>query len=662
MTNRALPLEIRGFSSRGGFETLHPLPERPEESVPLSYLETVREAINSYRTSDTSGRSSPTTDHTNSLNNSLWASNSWSTNTGNLTGRSSVYSWGNDDEFDRQASATVQRMFDEINNMLFEGKGFNGSSQLLLECQEWCTKFPHLRICGVQSVHPQDEGTQYVPLPPDDPRVYNYRPQTSVLEDMEDISMLDTQGLLVEGFHLDPSPITQNDRFVIDSDGENLYADLEEEVIDEDGEFEEFFAYDCPALDEEMVTFKSKHRRRRNRRLGLPPVTPNACAKEMLTSQMFDLIWGEMVLWLRSLLSIYSQKLLRDKLPHYLPDAVRQQERAVDSPLRPISRDVSSRISHFPSQLRLRTATGLNPPLDMKGLKDVMMIKSLALQHRAPSAATFHTLESREGTPYIQARPGSSSTVASRISKFGGKMSEHVLYRLQSARTKRNPTSQRLVPLDRERPRTPNPQEDVKSEIVRGTKLFTGNDRLSSPPHPLNASSPQPWGARNGTLPPLDRTVTYAESISPIPSGASSNPARSSAKAKVHFNVRASSAATDDSRRSLREKVPSFSEARPNTTHSFRTDTPGTNRRLSTPMSNHNRGVLSSRQPLDLGGITGVSMSITAGHPSNEHAPTQSQHGDGRNASPVSDDADEMDGFFGHPSHPQRRGRLGAIR
>ena len=29
-------------------------------------------------------------------------------------------------EFDRQASATVQRMFDEISQMLFEGKGFDG--------------------------------------------------------------------------------------------------------------------------------------------------------------------------------------------------------------------------------------------------------------------------------------------------------------------------------------------------------------------------------------------------------------------------------------------------------------------------------------------------------------------------------------------------------
>ncbi|KAK3726312.1 hypothetical protein QZH41_012723, partial [Actinostola sp. cb2023] len=287
---------------------------------------------------------------------------------------------------------------------------------------------------------------------------------------------------------------------------------------------------------------------------------------------------SNVVLWLRTLLMHQSQKLLRDK-SLYLPDTVQQPGRAVDSPLRPISRDVSSRISHFPSQFRLRTAQSLNPPLDVKGLKDVMMIKSLALQHRAPSAAAIHPADSREGTPFIQGRPGSSSTVASRISRFG-RSSDHFMHRLASAKARRNPAGQRLAPLERERPKTPNTQEDVKCEIVRGTKLLTSGERLTSPPHPLTASSPQPWGARNGTLPPLERTATYADTtaaVSTILSNTSTtgsaqpvHPARSSAKVKVSFNVRASSAATDDSRRSLRERAPVFADSRPNTTHSFR--------------------------------------------------------------------------------------------
>lgn len=86
----------RGFA-HSSVDALHPLPERPEESLPLSYIETVRSGNFANFTPDTSGRSSPTTDNTPSIANGLSESNTWSTNTGILTGRSSVYSWGNED-------------------------------------------------------------------------------------------------------------------------------------------------------------------------------------------------------------------------------------------------------------------------------------------------------------------------------------------------------------------------------------------------------------------------------------------------------------------------------------------------------------------------------------------------------------------------------------
>ena len=87
----------RGFA-HSSVDALHPLPERPEESLPLSYIETVQSAITNF-TPDTSGQSSPTTDNTPSIVNGLSESNTWSTNTGILTGRStcSVNSWGNED-------------------------------------------------------------------------------------------------------------------------------------------------------------------------------------------------------------------------------------------------------------------------------------------------------------------------------------------------------------------------------------------------------------------------------------------------------------------------------------------------------------------------------------------------------------------------------------
>lgn len=33
--------------------------------------------------------------------------------------------------------------------------------------------------------------------------------------------------------------------------------------------------------------------RRANKRRGLPPVTPNACVKDTVGSQVFDLVWAE---------------------------------------------------------------------------------------------------------------------------------------------------------------------------------------------------------------------------------------------------------------------------------------------------------------------------------------------------------------------------------
>ena len=45
--------------------------------------------------------------------------------------------------------------------------------------------------------------------------------------------------------------------------------------------------------DEDMNSAKSKSKLRKHWRLGYPPVTPNACARDAMTSQIFDQIWGE---------------------------------------------------------------------------------------------------------------------------------------------------------------------------------------------------------------------------------------------------------------------------------------------------------------------------------------------------------------------------------
>lgn len=658
MTNRAYPLEIRGFA-HSSVDALRPLPERPEESLPLSYIETVQSAISNF-TPDTSGQSSPTTDNTPSIVNGLSESNTWSTHTGILTGRStcSVNSWGNEDEFDRQASATVKRMFDEIDGMLFEGIPFNGSTQLLSECEEWFTQFPHLRICGHQLLNTKDDGTKLIPVAAEDSGMYNQRPQTSVLEDVEEFGAFDSQGLFIEGFHLDPLPEPLGS-YMSDDELNGYYAEFEEEVLAEDGEVEEYFGYDLPAVEEEGSESNAGNRYRRQLRRGYPPLTPNACAKDAVVSQLFDQAWGEVVLWLRDLLSLYSQKVLRDK-PQFLADVVGSSDR-VESPPRPFSQSIMSR-NPFPSQTRLRTLSSFNAPLDPSTLINAIKIQSLPLNHRAPSATTSHVLDSREGTPFNQGRPGSSSTVASRsTARIGGHSSDPFMHRIPQFKRRNLPSILRLTHMESSKPKTPNVQDDVMGNFVQGKKLlFPEKERLSSPPHP-SSSSPAPYNVMGKIiLPPLDR-FTAREATAP------QNGGRNSAK-HVSYD-RASSAATDRSRQSLKERNRNFagSPTRPNTTstasHSLKGDPP--HRRLSTPMETHsNQGGVYSRghtrhSNIPLTGITGVSMQI-GNHPANEtNTSSHSHHFDGRGISPVSDE--EYDGFKspGPSNQPsQRRNKL----
>lgn len=90
---------------------------------------------------------------------------------------------------------------------------------------------------------------------------------------------------------------------------------LQEEIFDEDGTYEELFAYDN---QEEEYLFEHNKRLNLNKRRkhGLPPITPKASMKDLVTSFLFDHMWSELIDWSMNLIKDYA-KYVHDKEFYY---------------------------------------------------------------------------------------------------------------------------------------------------------------------------------------------------------------------------------------------------------------------------------------------------------------------------------------------------------
>ena len=89
------------------------------------------------------------------------------------------------------------------------------------------------------------------------------------------------------------------------------YSFLEEEIFAQDGVYEELLAYDN---QEEEYLFEHNKRLNLNkrRRHGLPPITPKAAMKDLVTNFLFDHMWSELINWSSSLIKVYA-KTITDK-------------------------------------------------------------------------------------------------------------------------------------------------------------------------------------------------------------------------------------------------------------------------------------------------------------------------------------------------------------
>jgi hypothetical protein len=80
------------------------------------------------------------------------------------------------------------------------------------------------------------------------------------------------------------------------------FSFLEEEIIVQEGVYEETFAYDNQ--DEEYLL---EHNKRRPRRCGMPPTSPKALIKDLVTSYLFDQIWSELIECSSDLIKAYAK-------------------------------------------------------------------------------------------------------------------------------------------------------------------------------------------------------------------------------------------------------------------------------------------------------------------------------------------------------------------
>ncbi|KAM3606531.1 uncharacterized protein V6R79_018133 [Siganus canaliculatus] len=579
-------LEIRGLS-RSSLDH-HPLPEEVDDNqTPQRYLHDLQEALsthNSSATSAASGHSDCPTVISVDFHQS-WSGIHSSTGTGISTERSSVFSWGYD-EFDKAASRQVQQMFEEIDKELYEGRGSGGGilSGLQDECQQWASRFPHLRILGTQLVSPSDEGFQWFATSRKGSSSSS-RESVAKSQETDKISTeLNVQGR--KAALVKPS-LAQLDVLPGVSSGSSGHD--KPRVIEEEGVMEEYLAFDSRDLEEEWEQDCSESGRRHH---GLPPVSPYRCRRQAVLDLLFDDVWLQHVGWMKELVQ-----------RHW--ECCSSNDEKISGNLSPVQQDSHNPfmlLSMLPTMLRpkvgqskvppltagLQLQTGRVPvgaPVAQHNLNDLIVIHSIPLQQRNLGVLERH--QEPEERPCH--RPGSSVVPSSKPRpRRTLEQSSSSLTRLAQSARRRNPPPRTLLPL------VPSLSQSSAvgsmDEVIRGTRLPTASDRLTSPLLPLS---------RNTLLPPISTGDTESKPVQ-RQKGASN---------------RAHSAINDEAGSSMPRDRHHLLDAfsRPNTTHTYRSDTPY--RRSFTVLDNIGQGRpgRASVATDSLGiGVTGVSLGISS--------------------------------------------------
>ncbi|XP_077352289.1 protein FAM149B1 isoform X2 [Festucalex cinctus] len=599
-------LEIRGLS-RSSLDH-HPLPEEADRQTPQYPLDNVEEAVSIRNSSETSGASSPS--HCPTVI-SVDSSRSWSgihssIGTGVSTERSSVFSWGYD-EFDKAASRQVQQMFDEIDKELYEGKGTGRGilPGLQDECQQWATRFPHLRILGTQLVCPSDEGFQWYAA-------------SGTIGNSSSSSQSASQEAFGRASEKDDNNTELNvlgrSAALLKSNSAEVNGplpasrDSRPRVIEVEGHMEEYLAFDRISLDDEKEPCPGRR--------CLPPVSPYRCRRQAVLDHLFDDVWQQLVGCMSELVHRQWERrssggakpsgnsspvpqnslTLLSTLPSMLPKL--GQSRALAPPPLAPGLPFQSRGSKHKSrrkpqkQKRPPSAGRVSIGGTQQNLNDLIMIHSIPLQQR--NLAALDRTQEPEERGALRPPSGMAAAGKTRPRPRVLEQSSSWLTRPPQSARRRNPAPRTLQPL------VPSLSQSATvagsmDEVIRGTRLPTASDRLMSPLFALS---------RNTLLPPIGAGDAESSLL-----GQQSKPAQR----HKGPSSRAHSALNDEVASSIpRDRLyPLDVFSRPNTTHTYRSDTPY--RRSFTVLDNIGQGRpgRASVATDSLGiGVTGVSLGI----------------------------------------------------